>query len=417
VATWRTLEELTQLLNHHLAHPDEREAMAQRAHLQWKEKYAVEAFVKTILRVCENGSGLSSADAAPLAPPLQSIAPPRAEKVNTMSIIRPKAAHAQSSTRIFIHTGNHNNSAGIGDTVLFLKNALLDCGCDARISHRIEPGQVNILMEHFLEESKILELSAGLQTGARYILIGTEPIVGGTFNGGIDDSHFHYSNKPYWELRFGYFSIAATMASAVWVLAEDMLPAYRALLPQLPVRFLPHGYVNNFATVHHRAERDRDIDFYFSGSLTDHRKQILRDLKSTHNVVYNDIATPEYLRQDHLSRAKVCLSMRLAPNNVIPSVSRMHYHLQNRNFLLQERYAEPCPLDPFVMQVPDGDLAEWARAALELTNRREIAEAALDRFKAAMPMTEILPPLLNEALARASAPAGVEAPMRLAVGA
>jgi len=300
--------------------------------------------------------------------------------------------------RIYIHTGNHQNHHGIGDTVLFLKNAFRDCGYTACISHKIMPGHVNVLMENFVDPKHLGEMFGALAAGTRYILIGTEPIVKGTFNGGIEDSHWHYSNTPYWKVRFDAFRVAVEMASAVWVLAESMLTAYRALSPRVPVRFLPHGYVEDFATVRQRPDEERDIDFYFSGSLTDHRKDILTALARKHEVCYNDMNTPEYLRQDHLSRSKVCLSLRLSPNNEIPSVSRMHFHLQNRSFLLHESYALPCPLDPFVIQTPGDDVIGWAIAALDMDNRREIAEAAHARFKAALPMTQLMPPLLDEAL-------------------
>jgi hypothetical protein len=306
--------------------------------------------------------------------------------------------------RIYIHSGNHNNSPGIADTLLFLKNSLQDCGHTACISHAIMPGHVNIVMEHFVEEKHLRSLLEGHAAGARLILIGTEPIVGNTFNDSIVGSHWHYSNTDYWKVRFEGFKVAARLADAIWVLAESMLPGYTRLFPELPVRFLPHGYVNDFATVRQRPEVERDIDFYFSGSLTDHRKAILLELGRNHLVINNDQNTPEYLRQDHLSRSKVCLSLRLSPHNDIPSVSRMHFHLQNRSFLLHEAYALPCPLDPFVLHTPSDDLVTWARAALELPNRREIAEAMHARFKEAMPMTRLLPPLLDEPLARATRP-------------
>lgn len=313
--------------------------------------------------------------------------------------------------RIYIHTGNHDNHPGIADTVMFLKNALQDCGYTACISHTIMPGHLNVLTEGFDKPHDLNALVEGYHAGARYVLIGTEPILRGIFNGGVDAQHAHYGNSHYWTQRFDAFRLACQFAGAVWVLAESMLSAYRELLPQLPVRFLPHGYVEDFASVRQRAEEERDIDFYFSGSMTEHRKQILRALGATHNVCVNDNCTPEYLRQDHLSRAKVCLSLRLSPHNEIPSVSRMHFHLQNRSFLLHERYALPCPLDPFVMQVPSDDLVEWARAALALTNRREIAEAALTRFRQALPMTRLLPPLLDEAIARAGLLPPVRVPL------
>lgn len=302
--------------------------------------------------------------------------------------------------RFYIHSGNHNNSHGIADTVLFLKNALQDCGHTACISHRIVPGHVNIVMEHFVEEKHLRALLDGHAAGARYILIGTEPIIGRTFNDCIEGSHWHYSNADYWQLRFDSFKIAAKLADAIWVLAESMVPGYAGLFPDVPVRFVPHGHVNDFATVRQRPEADRDIDFYFSGSMTEHRKQIINELAKTNSVVGNDQSTPEYLRQDQLSRAKVCLSLRLSPHNDIPSVSRMHYHLQNRSFLLHEAYALPCPLDPFVLQAPSADLVEWAQFALTLPNRREIANSAHEKFKAALPMTRLLPPLIEEALAR-----------------
>lgn len=298
--------------------------------------------------------------------------------------------------RIYIHTGNHSNSPGIADTVLFLKNALQDCGHEACISSVIEPGHLNLVMEHFIDEPTLRSLLDGHAAGARYILIGTEPICQGTFNGGIEDSHWHYSNKGYWQLRFEGFLFAARLAEAVWVLAQDMVEGYAALLPSLPVRFLPHGHVNGFATVQQRPEAQRDIDFYFSGTLTAHRDRILKALARHHKVVHNDKSTPEYLRQDHLSRSKVCLSLRLSPNNRIPSVSRMHFHLQNKSFLVHEAYERPCPLDRFVLQTPPEDLIDWCGAALALTNRREIAENLHARFKAEMPMRHFLEPLLAE---------------------
>lgn len=299
-----------------------------------------------------------------------------------------------------IHTGNHDNSAGIADTVQFMRNALRDCGHLARLSHAIDPGAVNVLMEHFVEERHLRPVLDGRAAGARFVLVGTEPIIDGTFNGGIDASHWHYSNRAYWQLRFEMFQAAAAAADAIWVLAESMLPAYQALFPTLPVRFLPHGWVGDFATVRQRPEAERDVDFFFSGSLTEHRKRILGALGRRHKVLVVEPAAPEYLRLDYMARAKVCLSLRLSEHNTIPSVSRMHYHLQNRNFLLHERYALPCPLDPYVLHTDSADLLDWAEEALRLGNRREIAERVHERFRTELPMARLMAPLADEVLAR-----------------
>lgn len=302
--------------------------------------------------------------------------------------------------RFSICSGNHGNSTSITDTVTWLQRALQECGHRADINSGIEPGAVNILLEHFVDEKVLRELLEARRRGARYLLIATEPIVGGVFNGGIENRHWHYGNTDYWKLRFDAFKIAARMAEEIWVLAESMLPAYTELFPGMPVRFLPHGHVDGLATVRQRPETERDIDFYFSGSMTEHRKRILSELAREHVVVVNDQSTPEYLRQDHLARAKVCLSLRLSPHNRIPSVSRMHFHLQNRSFLLHEAYELPSLLDPFVLCAPADDLVPWALGALELPNRREIAQNMHEKFKAALPMSRLLPPLLEEILSR-----------------
>ena len=297
--------------------------------------------------------------------------------------------------RVSIHTGNHDNANGITDTVMFLKNAMQDCGHDACISHEIEPDRLNVVMEHFVQERHIAPLIEARKRGTRFVLIATEPIRDGTFNGGVDAAHWHYGDTAYWKLRFDLFRIAARLADAVWVLAPSMVEGYTRALPNVPVHFLPHGHVQNFATVTHRPPEQRDIDFYFSGSITDYRKEILTELARHHKVVGDDRASPEYLRLDHQSRAKVCLSLRLSAHNDIPSVSRMHFHLQNRNFMVHEAYPLPCPLDPFVLHVPRKDLVAFARQALQMANRGEIAQQCHDRFAQALPMSRLLPPLLD----------------------
>ncbi len=309
-----------------------------------------------------------------------------------------------------ICTGNHNNSASISDTVRFLKCALQECGHTTRINQNPTLGAINILIECFTDEASLKSVLDALGHGARFVLVATEPIIGGSFNGGIDKSHVHYSNAPYWKLRFDAFCLVAEMADAIWVLAEDMVPAYRARFPRLPVHFLPHGWTVGFATVPQRPEHERDIDFYFSGALTEYRTRILSELARKHSVVVNDHGTAEYIRQDHLSRAKVCLSLRLSSANRIPSVSRMHFHLQNRSFLLGEAYALTGPLDPFVLTVTPEDLPAMAKAVLAIDNRRALAEQVHDRFRAALPMSHLLPPLIEELTERIQRTAAVNAP-------
>jgi hypothetical protein len=314
--------------------------------------------------------------------------------------------------RICIYAGNHGNGHGIADLVCLLRNGVRDCGYDVCVSHVLLKDHCNILIENFVEDADRRHLLESKTPGTRYILVGTELITGSSFNAGLAQNDWHYSNGDYWKRRYEGFMLATRLADAIWVLGESVIDSYVAAVPDKPVRFLPHGYVEGFDQVQHRDEADKDIDFYFSGSMTQHRLDILNALNKDHVVAFNGQASPDYLRIDLMARAKVCLSLRLSPDNELPSVSRMHFHIQNRNYLVHERYAGTCRLDPYVLHAPSDDFVEWARAALEVTNRREAAGAALARFKAEMPMARWMRPLLDEAIGELG-PARA-APLRLA---
>jgi hypothetical protein len=312
--------------------------------------------------------------------------------------------------RVNIYTGNHNNSVTITDLVYLLRGGVRDCGYDVSISHDLLPGGCNIFIEHFIDDTQLLRLIDAKTPGTRYVLVGSERLTGNTFNRGLAAKDTHYGNESYWKTRFDNFMVAAQLADAVWVLAESEVQTYAAALPDKPVRFLPHGYVNDFAQVQHRPDAKKDIDFFFSGSMTDHRREIMNALAKKHLVVYNPMHTADYLRMDLMSRAKICLSMRISPDNDLPSVSRMHFHIQNGNFLLHEAYAKGSPLDPYVLKVPPEDFVEWAGYALNLPNRGELADGLLSRFKAEMPMTRWLAPMLADAMG-AGTPQAAREPM------
>lgn len=314
-----------------------------------------------------------------------------------------------------IHVGNHFSNPGIADTVRFLARALKDCGHDVQINLGIDPSRINLVMEHFVDQPSIDRILNGHLAGARYILIGTELLADGTFNSQLNTTDGHYDNTGYWQKRFDAFMLLTPLADAVWVLAESMVAQYRAVLPGLTVQFLPHGFVHGFAFFEHSVEEKKDIDFYFSGTMTNHRKRILQALSLHHRVCFDHQHTGDYMRFEHLSRSKVCLSLRLSGGNVNPSVSRMHFHLQHRSYLLHERYENRCILDPYVLHVPNDDFIEWAGAALELPDRRGAAEGIHAKFRNEMPMSRLLPPILDASLStsRSMRPMHISVPAQM----
>jgi hypothetical protein len=297
--------------------------------------------------------------------------------------------------RAYIYTTNHFHSVGVTDLVMLLRNGARDCGYDAVTSDRVEPGEWNILIEGFDNPAHRKIIRDEWRLGTRFICVCTEALNGRYFNDGLVDGHFHYSAQGYWQKRYEGFKEMLPFIDELWILSESQIEPYRAAFPDKPISLLPHGWVSGMAQVEHRPESEKDIDFFFSGALTPYRLAILENLHARYRVAYSPPGGADYLRMDLLARTRVCLSMPLSPRNHAPSVSRMHFHIQNSNFVLQHRYEHSCALDTYVLQAPAENYVDWAVAALKVENRREIARASYERFRLEMPMTRWLAPLLE----------------------
>ena len=207
---------------------------------------------------------------------------------------------------------------------------------------------------------------------------------------------------------FDAFELAVGVADAIWVLAESMVDGLpRPVFAGSGALSAASAPVNGFATVQPRPEAQRDIDFYFSGAMTEHRQRILAALARQHVVVVNNQATPEYLRQDHVSRSQglsVAAPVAGQPHSVGVAAALPPAEPQlrccTRPTSCPRRSIRSCC-------APPDDLIAWAEGALQLPDRREIADSSHQRFKAALPMTTLLPPLVDEALARLATPSTV----------
>lgn len=304
--------------------------------------------------------------------------------------------------RFSILTGNHGSQNGLSDTVTFLKHALQDCGHDARIDVGPAAGRVNVVIEHFPDGDSVRQVVDARRDGIRFVLIATERLAQGTFNPDVAPADRFYGRSRYWAKRYRGFMAVAPLAEAIWVLDESMLEPYRAAVPGTPVLYLPHGWVSHFERIRPCGDSEQDIDFYSSGNLTPHRRKVLAALEQRgHRVVWDDGGkVPDYIRYDHVARAKVCLSLKLSPNSEVPSVSRLHFLLQNRCTAAIEQCAQPSPLDPYVLHLPGAELIARCEQVLATPERREASRQAAERFADEMPMNRLLPPILAESLQR-----------------
>lgn len=247
--------------------------------------------------------------------------------------------------------GNHwNFGIGVGDTFKYLSLALIQSGYKVAISKELELCSLNILLENFDEDysEKLIELK---KQGGKFIVIATEFITSETFNNfnsTLDISY--YSDQKYWFKRFKHFISVAEIADGIWHLSDIAANDYEKYLGR-PVHYLPHQYVSNFNSVKHRAKEQKDIDFLFTGSMTEYRKQILTALtKRGFSVTASSSLTAPFHRDDLIARSKFCLNIPQFETWPYPSQSRYFYHIINSSVMLSPSVEIKSDLDAYILQ-------------------------------------------------------------------
>lgn len=303
--------------------------------------------------------------------------------------------------------GNHGRDPfHIMDTLLLIKLSLEALGYKADLEERMIPGKVNILLECFTYDFVEAMKEVRKTPGTEFIIVATEFVTGKSFNdfnsGDAESTRdSHYDVPEYWRKRFRTFLVAQEMTRAIWHLAESQVAPFKEATGNASVFYLPHGYVDGFARVRHKPVQHKDIDAIFTGTLTNHRHNVIRELAKRG---FNAVATKPLnfvQREDLIARAKIGLNIKQTDNWCYPSNSRYHYHLSNDSLLLSEHTPVQCDLSPYIIEAAPESFIErcceilvddqWANEAL---TRRE-------RFMAEMPMPALMKHLLDATYSQA----------------
>jgi hypothetical protein len=300
--------------------------------------------------------------------------------------------------------GNHGrNPFHIMDTLLLVRFSLEALGHKADLEEQIVPGKTNILIECFTAAYVETMREARQTPGTDFIVIATEFLTGQTFNdfeaaapqAQAGQAASHYDNADYWRERFQAFLAAQRETRAIWHLADSQVEPFRAATQHPKVGYLPHGYVDGFARVRHKADAHKDIDALFTGHLTEHRRKIIGELQQ---LGINALATQPLnfpQREDLVARSKIALNLKQNPSWQYPSNSRFHYHLSNDSLLLSEHCPVRCDLSPYVEEAPVGQLAGICRDILSAGHWQDLARQRKERFRAERPMTVLMQDLLD----------------------
>jgi len=301
--------------------------------------------------------------------------------------------------------GNHGrNPFHIMDTLLLVRFSLEALGHKADLEEQIVPGKTNILIECFTAPFVESMREARQTADTDFIIIATEFLTGQTFNDfeatatpqvQTGQAASHYDNADYWRERFQAFLGAQRETRAIWHLADSQVKPFQSATGHPKVGYLPHGYVDGFARVHHKADTHKDIDALFTGHLTEHRRKIIGDLQQ---LGINALATQPLnfpQREDLVARSKIALNLKQNPSWQYPSNSRFHYHLSNDSFLVSEHCPVACDLSPYIEEVSVEQLAAACRDIISAGNWQSRARQNKERFIAERPMARLMQDLLD----------------------
>jgi hypothetical protein len=284
-------------------------------------------------------------------------------------------------------TGNHDETgrASLYDMMEWLTASLTELKHEVTVGDTIAPHAMNIIWENFRDEDEEIFKSHDFKFG----LIATEIPVGETFN---------WLDGGDWPARRRAFDKVARRAQFIWSMVEEPVGAYEQLAPS---GYLELGFSERI--VDPIFAREPEVDFGFYGlSITPYRNSVLERLRK-----YCTIATPNRFLTGHdlnsfIASFKVGICLRHSPQWTIPSPARTARLLHATRGIAAEYVPMQTRASAFATMVDkDQDFAEFCLECVRGPWKQR-AEEAYERFRAAMPMKQIMERLLDVTVAKSS---------------
>lgn len=322
-----------------------------------------------------------------------------------------------SDDTVFAVYGNHGVSpTQLDDLLSYISECFLLVGKNVYFTEHPVAGSLNILIEHF-SEADVTRVRDCLDTpGTRFVCIATEFLTGTTFNHFRDTAEgenpppneptltpyelkrarknrgigglirrslkmaFHrrktteanptprfdsyYDDASYWQNRYDRFAEIVEACDRIWCIAPEQLDAYSAAWGE-KVALLPLAPTSPTCHASCRGRFVKDIDFFFSGSVTRHRRVILDALRAAgKRVVIANSMLSSVIRENVVARSKVCLHIRQNTSWRYPSAMRLHYFLVRGATVVAEQAHLQCVQEDFVVSASTEAFVEAALAAV-----------------------------------------------------
>ncbi|OPY11330.1 MAG: SPBc2 prophage-derived glycosyltransferase SunS [Syntrophus sp. PtaB.Bin001] len=217
----------------------------------------------------------------------------------------------------------------------------------------------------------------------RYILLQTEIITGDSINN--------------WSVQKWFAEVYLPLmrkAAAVWTGVQKNIDALKKLDVQAD-RIL-WGYHPLMEEIKHK--QNKDIDFLFCGSITQHRRKLLDQLIDRGCKVVTMFDDAAMYRNDLIARSRVNLAPNQGPGMNHLGGGRVLYLVNNRSIVVVERCHDQAMYEQCF---PWAETEHWVELCMETLHRPDlehVTEEYYERFKK-MPMADMIAPLLDKFLA------------------
>lgn len=264
------------------------------------------------------------------------------------------------------------------DFILVLKYALEDLGHDVVLSGTsLDISRFNLIVgAYFLNSASIHQIAA---SGVAYAHVNTEVIANDMLNHNPDKVDFMGAYLP--SMKKGRF---------VWDVIMDNMTEYARYGAN--AHFLRWGWHPKMRDIEHRKEKD--LDFYFFGMLSDRRKRLLQSLVSAGLSGVADHSCPYFLRNDRISRARIQLNLIQEDKYTHVNSFRICYLANNSCCILSENEHDPANYLQYAEIIDPAKIVEHVRHFLADNRWRERGEKAAADF-AKQPMRESMEALMD----------------------
>jgi len=263
------------------------------------------------------------------------------------------------------------------DTVRMLAFTLEELGQTVSVTqNRLEAGCMNILIGvHLLGDAR--EVEDIIDTGHQFVVLQTEMVHGRTINRELSD-------------RVDRLILPlCRRARAVWDSSPENIAALAGL--GIDAQLLTFAYQARMKEIVHRS--DRDIDFFWYGSVTEHRRKIIAELDRLGYRVAVSFDAPPLFRNDLIARSEIVLTLQHSEQMTHVPHARILYTVANDCVVAGEGGANVGPLEDVFLWDRKNDVIEFLRVVRARPDLRELGPQLRERL-AKRPMRDFVAPLV-----------------------